>query len=143
MTTISKAGGQSINYSGRFTISGMTGQFPADVIASLKSVSGTPGPEDVPIGGAAQPTGGIGVPFNEQTGPIRYAPMPQVPPTSITAQDIDPLYPTSSVVIAKTYLGMPDAYTTQTVAQTFSVASHPNYVSFPLSKEGTRHRVNF
>lgn len=71
-------GGSIINYSDRFTLSGMTGVFPASVIAGLKTVSGTSGPatvneiqqvqndpaaSDTAVGGAAS----FALPFTMQT----------------------------------------------------------------------------
>ena len=124
------------NYSNRFTLSGMTGVFSAAVITALGTVSGTAGPPTVNNVAAAAPAAGPAttgteaeVAYTAQTGTIRYAPMQPVPGTKITATNTAPLFPTSAVVLASTYLPIPSIVSTITVAQTFSVASHANTVS--------------
>lgn len=125
-------GTQVINYSDRFTISGMTGTFPPGVQAGIKKVSGTNGPpstnQEAPAaaGGAQGAQGDYAVTYTAQTGLIKYAPM-QIPPgTKITAKAASPRYPTSSVSIAKTFLPTPKQTTTMTASLTYSPASsHP------------------
>lgn len=131
MISTAAAGGTVTNYSPRFTLTGMTGIFPASV--DLTGVSGTSGPPTVnniaaavPAAGATGAAGDYGVPYNEQSGTVRYAPMQPVPPTKITATNTAPLYPTSAVQFAKTFLPIPTIVTTITQAQTFSVSSHAN-----------------
>ena len=72
-------GGTVINYSSRFSLSGMTGTFPPNVEAGIKAVSGTGGPPtknninnnvNAGAGGAA----GFSVPYTLQTGLTKYAP---------------------------------------------------------------------
>jgi hypothetical protein len=134
MISTARAGGTVTNYSNRFTLTGMTGTFSAAVQADLLTVSGTSGPPTVnDVTGAAGTIvaneGVWGTPYNLQTGLTRYAPMQPVPPTAITATNTAPLYPTSSVVLASTYLPTPSIVTTLTQPQTFSVSSHANTVS--------------
>src|SRR5579862_5693076 len=43
MVSVASAGGSVINYSSRFSLTGMTGSFTSDVIQGLASVSGTDG----------------------------------------------------------------------------------------------------
>lgn len=117
----------------------MTGTFPAAVIASNKNIVGTDGPAAVNQIAAANPgAGGTSIdqgawatPYNMQVGPTRYAPMQPVPPTKITKVDTAPLWPTSSVRIATTFLPVIGTaiVTTQTQPQTYSAASHANTVS--------------
>lgn len=138
MISVATAGGTVVNYSPRFSIAGMTGIFPANVIAGIRTVSGTAGPatennvaqkQPAAAGGADQ--GGVyAVPYTLQTGLTRYAPMQPQPPTKITAQSATPLWPTSSVVIAVTWLPRPSQVTTSTQVPTFSVSSMENSVSF-------------
>lgn len=138
MISTATAGGTVTNYSNRFTLTGMTGVFSAAVQTALKTVTGTAGPATVnniaqaapPPGQAATADEGVyATPYNDQIGLTRYAPMQPVPPTAITATNTAPLWPTSSVVLATTFLPIPSIQTTITQAQTFSVASHPNTVS--------------
>jgi hypothetical protein len=134
-------GGVIINFSDRFSLTGMTGVFPAAVTAGLKTVSGTDGPATVnqisspqnavPAAGAA-PAGGpeYEVPYTAQTAPIRYAPMPPMAATKITAKGgAKPLWPTSAYTVYKTNAGLPNAITTNTAVLTFSVVSREATVS--------------
>jgi hypothetical protein len=112
----------------------MVGSFPADVQAALATVVGTAGPPTLTEGVApAAPgaAGDFGIPYNQQTGLTKYAPMQPLPPKSITAQNTDPLWPTSSVVIATTFLPIPSIRTTITQAGTYVFTSHPNTVCIP------------
>ncbi len=130
------AGGTVTNFSNRFTLTGMTGTFSAAVTAALKDVVGTTGPDRINQVAAAAPAAGAGAaaagawgtPYNEQEGLTRYAPMQPVPGTKITATNTAPLWPTSSVVLASTFLPVPSIVTTLTQAGTFSVSSHANTV---------------
>jgi hypothetical protein len=134
MTSVKADGGSVINYSSRFTLTGMTGTFTPDVIAGLETVTGTTGPPAQLIaaaGGAAAGTGAdgqFGIPYNQQTGLTKYAPMQPLPPTSITQQNISPLWPTSSVPIATTFLPVPSVQTTVTQNPTYVFTSHENTV---------------
>ena len=140
MISTATAGGTVTNYSSRFTLTGMTGVFSAAVTTALASVSGTTGPAtvnnvaDAAAGGAGTAEAGVyGTPYNLQTGLTKYAPMQPVPPTAITATNTSPLWPTSSVVLASTFLPIPSIATTITQGNTFSVASHANTVGLIAS----------
>lgn len=139
-------GGTIINYSDRFTLSSMTGTFPAAVTAGLQTVSGTAGPamqNDInaaQAGNAAAAASSVdpsvyNVPYTLQTGTIRYAPMPPMPQTSITAKNASPQFPTSAYTIYHTIAGTPNAVTTQTAVQTFSTSSRENTVRPPRSAD--------
>jgi hypothetical protein len=132
------AGGELITYSDRFSYSGMTGTWDAATKKALGTIDGTTGPkaEDNTVAAAkpgkpaaaAPEAGDFDVEYTMQTGPTRYAPMQPVPPTKITAKNTKPLYPTSSVKIATTFLPPPDIQTTITQSQTYSVESRMNTV---------------
>ncbi|KAL8968551.1 MAG: hypothetical protein Q9183_002408 [Haloplaca sp. 2 TL-2023] len=125
--SVGAAGEQVINYSNRFTISGMTGTFAPNVAAAIEKVSGTDGPPSTsPIEARAQAANGKeAVSYTAETGPIKYAPMMTPPGTKITAKNASPRYPTSSVPIAKTFLPTPKQSTTVTASLTMSAESHP------------------
>jgi len=115
----------------------MTGTFGTDILAGLASVSGTSGPQKINtftaqaiLAARATATAGgqFDTPFNLQTGDIRYAPMPIIPGTAITATNTVPLYATSSYSLATTYLGSPTIISTQSQAQTAVFSSHANTV---------------
>ena len=147
MISTATAGGTVTNYSDRFTLTGMTGVFSTTIQTALATVSGTTGPatvNNVAAAGAAAGAAGtaadgaFGTPYNLQTGLTKYAPMQPVPPTSITATNTSPLWPTSSVVLASTFLPIPSIATTITQANTFSVSSHANTVgsaSYTLAED--------
>lgn len=130
-------GGLVTTFSDRFTLTGMTGS-TLDTYVTAAAAAGTKVPAMVDgvsnnaaadagaAGDAAN--GNSGIPFASQTGLIRYAPMQSVPPTKITKKDTKPLYPTSSVKIAVSFLPTPSATKTQTATQTFSADSMENTV---------------
>lgn len=132
----STTGGTVVNYSDRFSLSGMTGTFPPAVQAGLKGLTGTSGPKTEnnvdknadPAGGAGKAGGPYSVTYTAQTGLTKYAPMQGKPGTKITAKNPKPQYPTSSVKIAKTMLPTPSVVTTMTVSATYSASSVENQV---------------
>ena len=140
------SGGSIINYSDRFSISGMTGVFPPNVEAGVKSVDGTDGPatqneiesnQNPAAGGAPAAAGGeYTVPYTMQTDPTRYAPMPPMAVTRITAKNNSPQWPTSAFTVATAPLGSPNAVTTMTAPLTFSASSIENTVHLSYSAVG-------
>lgn len=118
-----------INYSSRFSLSGMTGTFPANVAEAVKGITGTDGPasqnniKDNANAGAAGAAGGFSVAYTLQTGLTRYAPMQGKPGTKITAKQASAQYPTSAVNLAKTFLPTPVQVTTMTMSGTYALAS--------------------
>lgn len=125
-------GGTMINFSPRFTLSGMTGNFPAAALEGLPATStkARSSINQVASNNAAAAPGddSFDVPYNEQTGPTRYAPMMAHPPTAITKKNTEPLFPTSSVVIATTFLPIATVATTITQSNTYSVSQMENTV---------------
>lgn len=134
--SVATQGGTITTYSDRFTITGMTGTVDP-TIKSAVAAAGAAVPDTVDstannaAAAAGDPNANSGVPYAEQTGLIRYAPMQGVPPTKITKKDTKPLYPTSSYKIAVSFLPTPSATKTVTASQTFSADSMENTVSFP------------
>jgi hypothetical protein len=127
-------GGTVVNFSDRFTLSSMTGTFSTTVTAGLKTVSGTTGPatqnniQAAQVGGAATTATSAGaasynLAYTLQTGTIRYAPMPPMAKSSITAKNASPQYPTSAYTVYQTIAGTPNAVTTNTMPITFSASS--------------------
>ncbi|KAF2125109.1 beta-1,6-glucan boisynthesis protein-like protein [Dothidotthia symphoricarpi CBS 119687] len=137
MIAVGKLGGELTTYSDRFSYSGMTGTWTSAVETALKDVSGTSGPattdntvssDDNTVSSAVADSN-FDVEYTMQTGATRYAPMQPVPPKTVTAKNTKPLYPTSSVVIAKTRLPIPSVQTTVTMSQTASFSSKVNDAS--------------
>ncbi|GAB7339911.1 hypothetical protein MBLNU457_6437t1 [Dothideomycetes sp. NU457] len=150
MVSVASQGGTIINYSNRFTLTGMTGTFPPNVVQGIAAIAGsTAGPPTVnnvannaaPAAGntpaAAAPAGDeYLIPYQSQTGLTKYAPMQPVPGTKITATAFTPLHPTSAFTIATTYMGTPIVATTITASQTFSVSSMENTVAAASAPTG-------
>jgi len=134
--SVATQGGTVTTYSDRFTITGMTGATDPTIKAAVAAAgAAVPDPVDATANNAAaaagDPNANSGVPYAEQTGLIRYAPMQGVPPTKITKKDTKPLYPTSSYKIAVSFLPTPSATKTVTASQTFSADSMENTVGWP------------
>lgn len=139
MISVVSDGGTVITYSPRFGLAGMTGVTPAAQIAAAAAV-GTAVPAAVPPAadgdGAATGTtageGMFGIPYQSQTGLTKYAPMQALPPTKITAKTYTPLYPTSALSIATTWLPIASLLTTMTQPVTYSFSSMENTVCQPF-----------
>lgn len=136
------AGGTVTNYSDRFTLTGMTGTFPPNVEAAIKSNTGTGGPATEnnvkdSANNANGAAGGQGTPYSLQTGLTKYAPMQRKPGTKITLKSASMQYPTSAYVIAKSPLPVPSQVTTITASVTYSVSSIENPVCLPASYQLT------
>jgi hypothetical protein len=122
--SVATAGGTITTFSGRFTLSGMTGTFSPTVLAANQGVTSAAPPalnnlaSAVPVvpaaGGATTDPLGWTIPYNLQTGAVKYAPMQPIPGTAITATNTAPQWPTSSVVLATTFLPIPSQITTNT-----------------------------
>lgn len=129
----SATGGTVTNYSPRFSLSGMTGTFPQNVIIGMQSVTGTEGPPtqndegSSPSNGA---TGSFALPWDMQTGLTKYAAMQPYPPTKITAKTRTPLFPSSPYTIATTLMGHPTILTTMTQPVTWGFSQKENPVCF-------------
>lgn len=132
-------GGTVENFSPRFTLSGLDGVFPSAVTAGLVDVSGTSGPATVnnvanpqqaaPGAGTAEVAGGqYSVAYTAQTGLSRYAPMPPIPGTQITAKNASPQFPTSAFTPYPSAAGSPNAVTTMTASETQHASSIENPV---------------
>ncbi|KAK3114208.1 Cell wall synthesis protein kre9 precursor [Teratosphaeriaceae sp. CCFEE 6253] len=133
-TSVASEGGTVINYSSRFTMTGMTGTTGTAQQQGVTALGGaTTGPATVNNvgnsaagGGAAAGAGDFTVPYGLQTGLTKYAPMQPVPPTKITVKNYTPMYPTSAWTVATTWMPQPSIQTTLTAPQTFSVSSMEN-----------------
>lgn len=139
-STSSSSGGTVINYSDRFTVTGLSGVTPPNVVKAVPG--GTSGPaaqnnvNPVAQGaGAVAPVaaapGDYNVPYNKQTGSMRYAPMQPFPPTKITKKGPPtPQYPTSAFTIATGKMAAPEVISTITESQTFHAMTMENTVCF-------------
>ncbi|KAK6543753.1 hypothetical protein TWF694_000486 [Orbilia ellipsospora] len=124
MEWISTAG-TVVNWSDRFGLTGMTGVFTADMTAAnaVGDVDRPPAihpfvPPDPNLHGSD-----FAIPYAQQTGPIKYAPMQPRPGTVITAKNMKPLNPTSAYTIFTTKGGPPNVQTTITQAATYQLTT--------------------
>lgn len=133
-----------VNFSLRFTLTHMTGSFSPKVMDGIRSVldssdysaelrkrqigpGGVGGGVDDPDV-TAEATGQFTVPYAMQTGPMRYAPMPKKPGSTIPSRSPSRQYPTSAYDIATTYLPKPTVEATVTAPLTYSTSSIENTV---------------
>lgn len=141
MISTAKSGGTVINYSDRFTLTGMTGSTTAAIQKAVTALGGSTdgptaeddtaaaappaeAPADTPAAGAAL----YKVPYAQQTGLTKYCPAQGIPPTKISAKKVTMMHPTSAWTVAKTWLPIASVMTTLTEPMTFSVKSHINTV---------------
>ncbi|OJD17972.1 hypothetical protein AJ78_02003 [Emergomyces pasteurianus Ep9510] len=117
------ANGPDLIHSPRFTLTGMTGSFPPRLLEGIKAISSTT--DSPPIINELRKRQ-ADVPYGDQIGPTRYAPVPQQPPTKISLQSAPPLYPPSPYDIAKSFLPKPTIQTTISAHATFKVVSIEN-----------------
>ncbi|KAF3901364.1 hypothetical protein ABW21_db0206163 [Orbilia brochopaga] len=126
--TWANADGTVVNYSDRFEMTGMTGVFnPAQLAANAAGDTDRP-PAQHPVQAAvADPAGGqFDVPYAQQTGPIRYAPMQPRPGSKITAKNMKRLNPTSAYTIFTTKGPQPLQTTTVTQPLTYQLTTVVN-----------------
>jgi hypothetical protein len=146
--SVGTTGGTITNFSPRFSLTGMTGVFPAYVITGLQSVTGTDGPASINAiaggqagSGASAGAGDFAIPFYQQTGLTRYAPMQTYPPTKITMKTKTPLNPTSPWTVATTYLPKATIQTTVTQSITWSFSQMENTVCHVRKIEHDRELI--
>lgn len=124
ITALDGTSGNTIHYSNRFTMSGMTG-----TIAATSGGDTTPPAAQINIAlDPSQQSLSILVPYTLQTGPTRYAPMQLQPGTTVTR----PLsavqrLPTSAVTLYKSAQGSPNVMTTLTPGWSYVFSSMTNY----------------
>ncbi|MCJ1328013.1 hypothetical protein MMC10_004688 [Thelotrema lepadinum] len=131
-------GGQMINYSERFSLTGMTGAWQSQTIEDAwNSVKGDPSKvpaaqdqvtsnqNDPGAAGQGGPEYSVSYQF-QTTGLTKYAPMQVHAPTAITKQDTAALFPTSLFIVAQTNLPVPSQLTTLTASRTYSYSTQVN-----------------
>lgn len=145
MISVGIDGGTDIVYSARFGLTGMTGVFTAAQQQGVTAAGSDtnfviPAAHNLVTAGAAAGTtaaaavtGMFDVPYNEQTGFIKYAPMQPIPGTKITKKSASMMNPSSAFTIFKTYAPPASITYTLTESQTMSVSSRENPVSFDSS----------
>lgn len=88
---------------------------------------------DVGVGvGVVAPVDQHTVPYGDQTGSIKYAPMPKSAGTTVATRSATPQYPPFPFSIATTYLGAPTVQYTDTAFATWTANTIENTVSLIL-----------
>lgn len=124
-----QTGDQTIHYSDRFKLTGMTGLYkPTD--------GGDTDPPDAQKENADPVAGGSTVAYTAQTGKVRTAPMQLQPGTKVTVTKATPLYPTSAVTYFSTYAGRPSQTTTLTPSWSYTVSTYPNFAATKTQPKG-------
>lgn len=118
-------GGDTIHYSERFSLTGMTG--------TLQATSGgdeTPPNPVVNLNLNINPLTANTVPYTLQTGLTKYAPMQQQPVSKVTLPlSASRRHPTSAVSYFTTYSQQPIQITTITPSITYSISQYVNYAA--------------
>ncbi|KAF3933522.1 hypothetical protein ABW20_dc0105693 [Dactylellina cionopaga] len=138
--------GTVVNYSDRFTMSGMLGVF-SPAMQAANAVGDTDRPEAIhPVQAEAAPDpngGDFAIPYGEQTGTIKYAPMQPRPGSKITAKGTKRLYPTSSYTVFTAKGGPPNVRTTVTQPITYQLTTVENEASpAPMPDEAMARYLN-
>lgn len=132
-------GGYAIQYSPRFTLSGMTGSIratnggdtspPADQIQIVGATDA--GPETAALGAS------FSLPYTAQTGVSRYAPMQMQPGSKVTHKlSASRRFPTSSVSFFTTFTMQPLQKTTSTPPWSYSITQGMNFAETQASPTG-------
>lgn len=123
--------GYTIHYSGRFTLSGMSGTI---VASSAGAISTPPAPQYMITQGTnAKPTintAWFTIPYTEQTGISRFAPMQSQPKSSVDLSKYTTWtrrFPTSAVTYYSTFRKTMDCSTTITPGWSYTLTSDINY----------------
>lgn len=139
--------GHTIHYTNRFTLSGMSGSASTYTFgASLFSVTGTNPAAQLAFNAGtttAIDSRSFTVPYTEQTGKTRYAPMQTQPGPSISYSKYLTRHPTSAYTPYSTFRPSPNVYSTVTPGwsypvtskfNTAAVAGYPTYFYPALSR---------
>lgn len=120
--TLLESGGDMVRYTERVLLSGMTGTMEAT--GSGASPYGETNDE------AAQDTSAsFSIPYTEQTGKTRYAPMQMQPNSQITVSSWSRRFPTSSVTYYSTFLKEPNVLSTITPGWSYTMSSLVNFAT--------------
>lgn len=124
--------GYSIHYSPRFTLEDMTGETSTLTFsASILSITGTQPSAQLANTGTTDSIDSalFTVPYTEQTGKTRYAPMQTQPGSSISYKLYSTRHATSAYTPYSTLLPSPNVYSTITPGWSYSVTSLMNSAS--------------
>lgn len=118
--------GHSIHYTNRFSLSGMTGSQKAS-----GAVSQAPPAAEVQdsASNTAAASASFTIPYTQQSGKTKYAPMQMQPGSTVTATTWTRKFPTSAVTYFTSASPSPNAFTTNTPGWSYTKTSLVNYAS--------------
>lgn len=111
--------GKIIQYTPRIILNGMTGSYEP-------TGNGPPPPGQVNANDDSLISKSFAVPYTEQTGRIRYAPMQMQPGSTVTAKTWSRRFPTSAVTYYKSAAGQPIVKSTITPGWSYTMSSLVN-----------------
>ena len=122
--------GDTIHYSPRFSLSGMTGAATFTYTYSTQPPAITEiHTGDSNNGGTTINSASFSIPYTLQTGKTRYAPMQMQPGSKVTATTWTRKFPTSKVTFYSTYRKSLDQVSTITPGRSYAMTSDINFAS--------------
>jgi hypothetical protein len=120
-------GGYLIRYTNRFQLAGMTGSYQAS--GSGVAPTGETHDQQDAEAAAQKISASFSVPYTEQTGSTRYAPMQMQPDSTITATAWSRRFPSSAVTYYSTFHSSPNVLSTVTPGWSYTMNSFFNYAT--------------
>lgn len=120
-------GGHVLRYTNRINLKGMTGSVVPSGTGS--SPDGSVVDADSSEEAASASSASFTVPYTEQTGKTRYAPMQMQPGSTVTATTWSRRFPSSAVTYYSTISGTPNVMSTVTPGWSYVMSSFVNYAT--------------
>ncbi|CCF58770.1 hypothetical protein KAFR_0F01730 [Kazachstania africana CBS 2517] len=139
VTAIIGTEGQTIHYSPRFNLEDMTGTTSYTYTDSTQPVGQTQITTGTATTDAGDTSASFSIPYTEQTGKTRYAPMQMQPDTTVTKTTWSRRFATSAVTYYSTFNTVLDCYSTVTPGWNYTMTSGANYATpapFPSANGG-------
>lgn len=129
MYTTFDDGSTTISYSGRFELTGMTGPTATYVVTATGNAPDGQTSTTGAAGSTSVDSRSFTVPYTEQTGIYRYAPMQTQPGSTVTAKTWTTRYPTSAYTVFTSAASPADIVTTITPGWDYTPESAANWAS--------------
>lgn len=117
----------TIHYTNRFELKGMKGSTKSLTVANTFTGDSPPDQTSGTIANINSKS--FSIPYTEQTGKTRYAPMQMQPPTKVTAKSWTRKFPTSAVTYYSTRAPTPSIKSTITPGWSYTYKSVANWAS--------------
>lgn len=129
MYTLFKDKSSTISYSSRFQITGMTGPTLTYIVTATGAAPAGQTSATGAAGATTYDSRSFTIPYTEQTGSYRFAPMQTQPGSKITVTTWTPRYPTSSYSAFASAAGPPRIVSTVTPGWDYTPESAVNWAS--------------